>query len=195
MSSAEYWEQRYRSGRTSGRGSYGKLAEFKAEVINRLVRENKIRSVLDLGCGDGNQLGLFQIPVYTGLDVSEEAVRVCSEKYKGDPTKTFQVVQHPDYRVGSAELTLSLDVIFHLVEDEVYLAYMEALFRCARRFVAIYSSNFEKWFSTYERQRKFTDHVETVFPEWRLAEKVENPWPMSKHSNGSLADFYIYVRS
>lgn len=35
-SSKEYWEQRYAGGGTSGAGSYGKLAEFKAEIINYL---------------------------------------------------------------------------------------------------------------------------------------------------------------
>ena len=54
--SRDYWEQRYSSGSNSGDGSRGKLAEFKAEIINSLVKDKKIESVIEFGCGDGNQL-------------------------------------------------------------------------------------------------------------------------------------------
>ena len=69
--SAEYWERRYRERENSGSGSgsYGRLAEFKAEVINSFISENGIRSVLEFGSGDGNQLSLFKIEDYTGFDV------------------------------------------------------------------------------------------------------------------------------
>lgn len=69
--SKEYWEERYKGEGTSGLGSYGKFAEFKAEIINSFVKDNKINSVIDFGCGDGNQLSLFEIPYYIGLDVSK----------------------------------------------------------------------------------------------------------------------------
>lgn len=40
----EYWEQTYQSGKTSGRGSYDVLAEFKAEVVNALIQRENITS-------------------------------------------------------------------------------------------------------------------------------------------------------
>ena len=40
--SKNYWEQRYAGRGTSGAGSYGKLAEFKAEIINSFIKNNKI---------------------------------------------------------------------------------------------------------------------------------------------------------
>ena len=40
-----------------------------------------------------------------------------------------------------ADLTLSLDVIYHLVEDDVFVSAMRALFDKAARFVVIYASN------------------------------------------------------
>ena len=54
--SVEWWERRYSSGGTSGEGSYGRLAEFKAEIVNKFVKENGIDSVVEFGCGDGKQL-------------------------------------------------------------------------------------------------------------------------------------------
>lgn len=90
--SKEYWEKRYREGGTSGSGSYGKLGEFKAEVINSFIEEQGIKSVIDFGCGDGNQLSVFQLPActtYIGLDVSKTAIRRCIERFKNDKNKSF----------------------------------------------------------------------------------------------------------
>jgi hypothetical protein len=58
--SQSYWEDRYVSGGTSGPGSYDAQAEYKADFLNRFVRENAIGSVIEFGCGDGNQLGLAE---------------------------------------------------------------------------------------------------------------------------------------
>ena len=35
--SEEYWKKRYNSGGHSGDGSYNKLAEFKAKILNNFV--------------------------------------------------------------------------------------------------------------------------------------------------------------
>jgi hypothetical protein len=32
------------------------LAEFKARAVNDFVRENSVKSIVEYGCGDGNQL-------------------------------------------------------------------------------------------------------------------------------------------
>jgi len=191
--SAEYWDSRYRRGNNSGWGSYGKLARFKADIINDFIERSQVQSVIDFGCGDGNQLGLFKVPDYLGADVSKEAIRICTEKYKGDVTKGFMTVSPPEY-LGDykAELVLSLDVIFHLVEHSVYSTYMNSLFHAATRFVIIYSSNFERVTAAHEREREFTSYVEILYPEWELVEKIDNPWPIAKYSDGSLSDFYIY---
>jgi hypothetical protein len=60
--SADYWERRYAEGGDSGHGSYGRFAEFKAEVLNRFVAEQRIESIVEFGCGDGNQLTLASYP-------------------------------------------------------------------------------------------------------------------------------------
>ena len=75
--SGTYWETRYSGGGNSGAGSYGQLAEFKAEVINDFVISKGISSIIEFGCGDGNQLLLARYPRYTGLDVSKVALARC----------------------------------------------------------------------------------------------------------------------
>lgn len=197
--SADYWETRYRDGGTSGSGSYGHLAAFKAEVINNFVKKHHIASVIEFGCGDGNQLVLAQYPLYTGLDISRTAISLCRDKFRNDQKKSF-FFYDPEFFIDSAgvfraDLALSLDVIFHLVEDSVFTRYMELLFQAAQRFVIIYSSNYnEISCSPHERERQFSDYVASKFKDWKLIEKINNRYPLSEYPApmGSLADFYIY---
>src|SRR5947207_2716559 len=90
--SAEYWETRYADGGNSGAGSYEKFAAFKAEVLNDFVRTHGVQTVIEFGCGDGNQLSLAEYPTYTGFDISATAVTICRNRFAGDPSKTFRRV-------------------------------------------------------------------------------------------------------
>ena len=103
--SKSYWESRYASGGDSGVGSYSRFAEFKAEVLNSFVAEHALQSVIEFGCGDGNQLGLAKYPKYLGLDVSDTAVAQCRKLFAADRTKTFALVM--DHRGEKAELALA----------------------------------------------------------------------------------------
>jgi hypothetical protein len=77
-SSASFWESVYRQGGTSGPGSHGRLAQFKAEILNAFVQTRNVRTVIEFGCGDGAQLSLAKYPEYVGVDVSPIAVKRCS---------------------------------------------------------------------------------------------------------------------
>jgi len=199
--SARYWEHRYKSGDTSGAGSYGRLAEFKMEVLNDFVTGQSVDSIIEFGCGDGAQLSLANYPSYTGLDISEAAVDICKRKFKDDDTKRFMTYDPANFNTGDkilqAQLALSLDVIFHLVEDEVYETYISNLFRAAQRYVIIYSSNHdENTVSPHVRHRKFTDTVESMFPGWELTATIRNKYPYdeSDPDNTSFSDFYVFEK-
>lgn len=189
-----YWESRYAAGGHSGVGSYGKFATFKAEVINDFVRKHRISSVIEYGCGDGNQLALLEIPDYLGFDVSATALSLCREKFAGDTTKKFRL--SAEYSNETADLTLSLDVIYHLVEDEIFEEYMQRLFGSSEQFVIIYSDNGEyqaRAGMPHVRHRQFTAWVENNARDWQLLEKIPNRYPYSgNNAKGSFADFYIY---
>ena len=189
--SGAYWESRYASGRTSGDGSYGELASFKAKVLSHFVDTHDIETVIEYGCGDGNQLSLIHYMSYLGFDVSATAVNKCREKFKNDQSKRFELVS--DYQGETADLTLSLDVLYHLVEDDIFHAYMERLFSSAEKYVIIYSNNSNSWpleNKPHVRFRKFTDWIENNAPGWTLEQRVENP-----HKHASTADFYIYSKT
>lgn len=198
--SQKYWEIRYATGGTSGAGSYGRLAEHKAEVINSFIARNQIHSVLELGCGDGNQLSLGDYQSYIGLDVSVNAINICRKRFAGDKSKTFLPyncngnfqIKHSEIKV---ELALSLDVIFHLVEDRIFYSYMKDLFSVSHRFVIIYSSNFDAQTARHVRHRNFTKWINNNFIEWKLIERIPNRYPLKNDpENESFADFYIFAK-
>ena len=192
-----YWDERYEAGRNSGAGSYSHLADFKAEILNAFVLEHGVSSVIEYGCGDGNQLGLAKYPSYTGFDVSPKAISICAEIFSGDETKTFKLMA--EYGGESAELTLSLDVIYHLVEDEVFAAYMNRLFDSSTKFVAIYSSDYADGFSgtaSHVRHRHFSQLVAANKVGWELIKHIPNRYPLNRDTGGgSFSDFYIYAKS
>lgn len=192
--SASYWENRYALGQNSGVGSYAELAQFKAEVLNGFVVEQGIRSVLELGCGDGNQLSLARYPSYVGFDVSPTAVALCRSRFRRDRTKTFEVYDPQRFAVLSprAELVLSLDVVFHLVEDEVFDRHLHELFASADRFVCVYASNEDTPdIGDHVRHRVFTDWVAEHRPDWHVVRHVENPYRAALE--GAVSDFWFFA--
>lgn len=177
---AAYWDGRYAGGGDSGAGSYGHAARWKADIVNRWIAELGIDSVIDLGCGDGNQLGLAEYPRYLGMDVSPEAIRRCASQFSGDRTKSF-LCYEPGTAVDRAgwlraDLALSMEVIFHLVEDELFEDYMSRLFDSARRYVVICSSDAAVHRDgPHERHRPFSPWVERNQPRWTLEKRVDPP--------------------
>jgi hypothetical protein len=194
--SRSYWVERYESGGNSGDGSYRKLADFKAEVLNKFVLQENISTVIEYGCGDGNQLKLAKYPSYIGFDVSPKAVSICIEEFRSDATKSFKLVD--DYSNETAMLTLSLDVIYHLIEDEIFSNYMNTLFDSSDRFVVIYSSNTDvnsENLAVHVRHRNFTKWINEKKPDWKLIKYIPNRYPYNGDTKtGSIADFYIFAK-
>lgn len=195
--SAKYWDDRYAQGGFSGAGSVGKFAEFKAEVLNGFVRDHGVQSVIEFGCGDGRQLSIAEYPRYLGFDVSAEAVSLCRTRFKNDDSKAFKAVA--DYSGDQADLTLSLDVIYHLVEDEVFENYMRLLFDSSQRWVIVYASNHDdtdRAEAAHVRHRQFTRWVEANRPGWALRETIPNRYPYTGDFRlGSFSDFFIFERA
>jgi hypothetical protein len=195
--SASFWESRYRDGGNSGPGSYGRLAEFKAEILNEFVRTKGIRSVIEFGCGDGAQLELAVYPEYVGVDVSNVSINRCSVRFAHDTTKRFYLADALPNGLGLFDLALSLDVIFHLVEDSVFDSYMRSLFARCQRYIVIYSSNFDAPADApHVRHRKFTAWIEENARDWRLAGFVPNRFPFDpdRPEETSFADFHFFAR-
>jgi len=157
--SNNYWERRYSRGGNSGTGSHGRLAAAKADVLNRLVEEEGITSVLELGCGDGNQLDLAKYPSYVGVDV-----------------------------------------IYHLVEDDIFESYMDDLLSHSSRRLVLYTSDSDAFSPRGDppphiRHRPVSKWMAS-HPDWHLTRRIANPFPFQEfdQDNTSFADFYIFER-
>ena len=193
--SARFWEGNYAQGRTSGTGSYGRLAEGKSRFLNELVRERAVHSVIEFGCGDGNQLSLAEYPGYIGLDVSRSAIGLCQRRFDGDPAKSFFLYDGACFTdqagIFTADMAISLDVVYHLTEDLVFETYLTHLFAAGLRLVVIYSTNEEiSGTAPHVRHRHFTPWVEANCPGWRLTGVMPGP-----STERARADFFVYERS
>lgn len=195
--SGDYWEARYQKKGNSGPGSYNRLAYFKADTLNKFVATYDVKSVIEFGSGDGAQLWLARFPSYIGVDVSRTAITMTRVAFSQDQSKRF--IHFDDLRPEDyADLSLSLDVIYHLIEDSVFDEYMNKLFDSAKRYVIVYSSNdsARKSASAHVKHRAFTEWVAQARPDFQLIEKLENPYPedIRDLDNTSFADFFFFER-
>jgi SAM-dependent methyltransferase len=196
--SASFWEGVYRQGGTSGPGSYGRLAQFKAEILNEFVRTEAIHRVIEFGCGDGAQLQLAKYPEYVGVDVASGSIQRCKALFADDSTKRFYLAEKLPESIEKFDLGLSLDVVYHLVEDSIFNTYMRRLFDASGRYVIIYSSNYDAWtIAQHVRHRKFTDWINKNAPDWCAHGFVPNRFPVDPQQSddeSSHADFYFFAR-
>jgi SAM-dependent methyltransferase len=196
--SASFWESVYRQGGTSGPGSYGQLAQFKAEILNEFVRTRGIRTVIEFGCGDGAQLQHAEYPEYVGVDVASGSIERCRSLFRDDRTKRFYLADQLPNGIGKFDLGLSLDVIYHLVENRVFNGYMRRLFEMAERYVIIYSSNYDALTNaSHVRHREFTGWIDQNAPDWRADGFLPNRHrfdPERPENEASHSDFYFFTR-
>ncbi len=202
---SDYWESRYQSGRDSGSGSYGRLAKFKSKFINNFIAERGVKSIVELGCGDGAQLGLAQYPRYIGLDISPTVITVCNKEFLNDPVKEFFVYDPENFNANNfcSDLSISLDVIYHLSNDEIYFSYLRDLFSIGTKYVIIFSNSTSSYHqgvnerSEYVRFRDVLSDVAKTFDEWKLigAEPNIYPFNLSIPDETSFADFFIFEKN
>lgn len=196
-----YWEQRYRKGENSGAGSYGKFSAFKAGFINDFVLQHDIQSAIEFGVGDGAQLEMIDYPSYIGLDVSVAAIEMCKNKFSKDGSKSFFLYNARAFEdklgIFVCDLSLSLDVLFHITEDDIFKFYLDHLFSSSRKYVIIYSSNDPSIQSIgkHVRHRRFTDYIEKYHKDWCLNSFEKNRYPYNGNDEEtSFADFYVFQK-
>ena len=110
--------------------------EFRHRVALAMIPEG---TVLDLGCGDGLLLELLRAKRIegTGLDVSEEAVRIC--RGKGFPAEAHALSDTLPYADGAFDTVVLLDVLEHVYDPASLL---REAGRVARERVIISVPNF-----------------------------------------------------
>jgi len=190
MDSLKYWDKRYSSGGNSGNGSYGDLLQFKAKIINDRIKKWNIKTIQDFGCGDGSlfdQLYLNAIE-YTGYDVSDFLI----SNLKNTENDLIHFKNYNEYNAKKSDLVLSIDVIFHLVEDNVYRKYIEDIQAATGKYLIVYSSNRSDLgeFGNHIKHREYTKDIQMDFEEF-----IPNAYPYSVlGEKGSFCDFCIFKK-
>ena len=168
--STDYWRKRYFFGGNSGKGSFGEEALFKAEKLNKLISQYNFDGVIELGCGDGNNASFYKSKYYFGFDISLDAIKICKHKFSGKNNfQFFEIDEKYSNKIKEIkntydlknELAISFDVIFHLVEDEVYLAYLDKLEDASNKNLLIYSTDYDKFEKSAQvRHRRYSEELE-----------------------------------
>jgi len=134
-----YWEERYKRGRNSGAGSYGKNAHFKSDMIKRTIEENNIKSIVDFGCGDGNQISFLPSNIkYFGYDISQTAIDLCNKQYSGRPHWSFGTYDPMTYTYETmADMSMACDILFHVTIEDEWLKTIDCICRSATKIVVL----------------------------------------------------------
>jgi len=117
----------------SGEGTV-KQAERRIGIINDIVKEYDIKTVMDIGCGDlywATRLDFRNITRYAGLDVSSECVAQnlyketkILEMYQCDITnpednRRFHFARTFTHRQKGWDLVLLFDILNHCIQSEI----------------------------------------------------------------------------
>jgi hypothetical protein len=128
---------------------------------------------------------------------------MCKNKFENDMSNRFSLYDSKSFidnhGIFRAELGISLDVIYHLTENEVYQKYTEHLFSSSEEYVISHSANTDEEHDTgdHVRDRKFTDWVKSNATGWELAERIDNEYSYdpSDPENTAWSDFYIFTNT
>ena len=114
-------------------------------------------------------------------------------------TRLKRFLHVSEFSSERAELSLSLDVIYHLIEDDVFEKYISDLFTSSTMFVVAYSSNYDGTYSTavHVKHRRFTDWIEKYADQFTQLAHINNEFPYDENDpeGTSLAEFYIFKKS
>lgn len=113
-----FWNFRYKyfPELGSGQGSRGEVREQKRQLLCELGL-TQYKSVLDIGCGDGEMLSGIDINNYIGVDISEAAIK--QHKIKRAKGKFILAESAISLPSGiAAELTLCFEVLIHQTSIE-----------------------------------------------------------------------------
>lgn len=190
--SSLYWDKRYSSGGNSGVGSYGDKAIMKADVVNRWITLEDVESICEWGFGDGNQLSYYAIKgkQYVGYDVSETVINSARLRFP----KNYNFFWTSDYNNETYDVSLSIEVIFHL-DDSKFQNYMTNLFKSSKKYVIIFSTNYDSQPDYHMIHHEIIDYCKEHFPSFRLCEEVCPDIFKTSEINKSLNScFFIFKR-
>lgn len=104
----------------SGSGSLDKYTENYVSEVKEFIKENKIKTVIDLGCGDfsvGRKIVNDDI-IYEGIDIVDELIKNNNESF-GKINVQFLSKNIVKDEIQQGDLCLIRQVFQHLSNDEI----------------------------------------------------------------------------
>lgn len=116
-SDKQAWEDEYAGGAWEGLGRGGDADRY-AIILRHLIRRSTPSSLLDVGCGSGALLDFVaraDLTHYTGVDISEEALKQAQAKASGIPSTRFIAATAEAYTPDrSYDVIVFNEVVFYL---------------------------------------------------------------------------------
>jgi len=107
----------------SGPGSSLPINKNLIFLLENFVKENKLKTISDYGCGDFNWMRTFNFDLvdnYYGYDIVEEMIDVNNEKF-GDKKIKFRTANIIEDQLEKTDIILCKDVLFHLSFDDAIM--------------------------------------------------------------------------
>lgn len=104
----------------SGKGSENQYGVPYAKVILKFIQENKIETVVDLGCGDFKVASKFanKCKNYIGIDCVKDLIEYHKKRYNNEKIR-FECLDITNDILPSGDLCLIRQVLQHLSNDEI----------------------------------------------------------------------------
>jgi SAM-dependent methyltransferase len=133
----EFWNTRYVEDpeKGSGPGSRGENVILKNDIVRQTIETHKIKSVLDIGCGDLATMGMLEIERYVGIDISDVIVE--RNRQLRPQWQFLREDLAGGYRPDPAELVLCFDVLIHQKTRQAYEAILSKALAAAHRVALI----------------------------------------------------------
>jgi hypothetical protein len=173
-----YWEDRYRKGGDSGKGSRGWSRNWKWFYINRYVNISN-STVIDVGCGDLDFWKGRSCKHYIGIDISLTRIELNKGKR---PDWNFICGDASKYlKMDPSDVVFCNDILFHIIDDETYRKILEHLTIYSKQYIFIYT-----WWKNpflpktgdgeYQKYRDF-DSFRYIFDQanFELIRKIKTP--------------------
>ena len=131
---SDRYYQRYMSTHTGLGGGIAARLTYRRDLRPWLPRDAAGRRVLDIGCGQGDLLGLLSADAFDahGIDASAEQVQVAHDAGL-DQIVLGDFLDHPTSAPGGWDAVIATDVLEHLGKEQVARTFDHALAGAAGR--------------------------------------------------------------
>ena len=181
---ATYWENRYMTGGISGPGSRGAEADEKVRIVQSVIDDRGVTSMIDLGCGDGYIATQLNVPMYVGYDPSAMSLKLCKTLM---PERLF--IDHlPHFVEPRLDLTLSMDVIFHLIDDIDFQKHLTILLGLTKKDALIYGTNHVQRGAAHVLHREWVGTIPLGWSVEELNSSYKKAWLISWAKPSEAAD-------